>query len=256
MSAPATTRLVDIVFPGDTNHHGTLLGGVGQSQMDKVAFITAARHAPVDFVTASCERIDFETPATLGDIIELTGRVARVGRTSLSVEVDLVAEALLSGERRRVGRGTFHMVGVGERLAGLGGRLPPMREVRPDAEDASAMVEMVFPDLTSHYGSLHGGEALAAMGKAAFVTATRHCRKPVVLRAGERVDFTSEVRAGEVLELRPRITATGRSSMTVDVELQAETLLSGKRRACGTGRFVMVAVDESHRPVPAGRRAA
>ena len=44
--------------------------------------------------------------------------------------------------------------------------------------------------------------------------------------------------------------------MTVDVELQAETLLSGKRRACGTGRFVMVAVDESHRPVPAGRRAA
>ena len=148
------------------------------------------------------------------------------------------------------------MVGVGERLAGLGGRLPPMREVRPDAEDASAMVEMVFPDLTSHYGSLHGREALAAMGKAAFVTATRHCRKPVVLRAGERVDFTSEVRAGEVLELRPRITATGRSSMTVDVELQAETLLSGKRRACGTGRFVMVAVDESHRPVPAGRRAA
>ena len=61
MSAPATTRLVDIVFPGDTNHHGTLFGGVGLSQMDKVAFITAARHAPVDFVTASVSPA--QTPA-------------------------------------------------------------------------------------------------------------------------------------------------------------------------------------------------
>ena len=94
------------------------------------------------------------------------------------------------------------------------------------------------------------------MGKAAFVAATRHCRKPVVLKATERVDFTSEVRAGEVLELRPRIVATGRSSMMVEIALQAETLLTGKRRACGTGRFVMVAVDENHRPVPAERNAA
>ena len=81
-ASPGNTRLIDIVFPGDTNHHGTLFGGVGLAHMDKVAFIAAARHARVDFVTASCERIDFVAPARLGDIVELTGRVVRAGRRS------------------------------------------------------------------------------------------------------------------------------------------------------------------------------
>ncbi|MGO4386789.1 acyl-CoA thioesterase [Microvirga sp. 2YAF29] len=69
------TCLIDIVFPGDTNHHGTLFGGIGLAHMDKVAFIAASRHAHVDFVTASCERIDFEAPAHMGEIVELTGRI-------------------------------------------------------------------------------------------------------------------------------------------------------------------------------------
>lgn len=37
-------RLIDMVFPGDTNHHGTLFGGVALAHMDKVAFIAASRH--------------------------------------------------------------------------------------------------------------------------------------------------------------------------------------------------------------------
>ncbi len=57
-----TTCLADIVFPGDTNHHGTLFGGIGLARMDMAAFIAASRHVPVDFVTASCEQVDFHAP--------------------------------------------------------------------------------------------------------------------------------------------------------------------------------------------------
>jgi acyl-CoA hydrolase len=128
--APGMTRLVDIVFPGDTNHHGTLFGGVGLAHMDKVAYIAAARHARVDFVTASCERINFDAPAQLGDIVELTGIVARVGRRSLSVELEFIAEAPLSGERRRCGHAVFNLVTGGGGLEHVGGRCrrsPPDR---------------------------------------------------------------------------------------------------------------------------------
>lgn len=136
------TRLVDIVFPGGTNHHRTLFGGIGLAHMDRVAFITAARHAPVDFVTASCERIDFEAPAHLGDIVELTGKIARVGRRSLAVEVVMTAEAPLSGERRRCGRGTFNMVAVGAGLEATGSALPPFGTER-DEDGPFSMVALV-----------------------------------------------------------------------------------------------------------------
>lgn len=251
------TRLVDIVFPGDTNHHGTLFGGIGLAHMDKVAFIAAARHAPVDFVTASCERIDFEAPARMGELIELTGQVIRVGRRSLGVEVTLTAEALLTGERRRCARGVFNMVAVGTGLERIGGALPalpPAQAAEPD--DELRMVEMVFPGETSHYGSLYGGNAFAAMGKAAFVAATRHSRKTVVTASSQRVDLQQPVSQGEVVELIPRVTSVGHTSMTVEVELWAENLHAAERRRCGHGEFVMVAVDADQRPTPVTASAA
>jgi acyl-CoA hydrolase len=115
-----------MIFPGDTNHHGTLFGGVALAHMDKVAFLAASRHGRAPFVTASCERIDFAAPALKGELIEATGRIVRVGNSSCDVEVDLVAEALLSGERRLCTRGLFTLVAV----KGEGARLPLPRSRR------------------------------------------------------------------------------------------------------------------------------
>lgn len=248
-SAPSqlATRLIDIVFPGDTNHHGTLFGGIGLASMDKVAFIAASRHARVDFVTASCEGIDFKAPAHLGDIVELVGRVVRVGTRALTAEVEMIAEAPLSGERRLCGSGRFNMVAVGDGLILYDGRLPPLPTGPAPADSGLRMVELVFPDQTSHYGSLYGGNALAAMAKSAFVVATRHCRRTVVLASSQRVDFVSQVQNGEVVELAPRLANTGQRSMTIEVGLWAENLQTGIRRQCGQGTFVMVAVDTAQK---------
>jgi len=43
-----TVRLIDMVFPGDANHHGNLFGGAAMAHMDKVAFLRPAgtRGAP------------------------------------------------------------------------------------------------------------------------------------------------------------------------------------------------------------------
>jgi uncharacterized protein (TIGR00369 family) len=111
------------------------------------------------------------------------------------------------------------------------------------------MIEMVFPDQTNHYGTLFGGHALRLMDKAAFVAASRHARKTVVTACSERVDFQAAVRHGSLVEPTARVVATGRSSMTVSVDLVAEDLLSGQRQLCARGRFVLVAMDENQRPV-------
>ena len=243
------TRLIDIVFPGDTNHHGTLFGGAALAHMDKVAFIAAARHGHVDFVTASCQRIDFEASARVGEIVDLTGRIVRVGRRSLAVEVELFAEALLTGERRRCTRGTFNMVTAQPLPEAMGGKLPPIIVLAGGADRGPLrMAELVLPDQTSHYGSLYGGNAMAFMGKAAIVVASRACRRSIVTAATERIDFSARIFQGEVMELAAQVVDVGRTSMKVGVTLWAETLATGERRQCGTGTFVMVALGSDGRP--------
>lgn len=260
MTVPAAGRivqLVDMIFPGDTNHHGTLFGGVALAHMDKVAFLAATLHGRAPFVTASSEKIDFTAPGRIGEIVEATGRVVRVGHRSLDVMIELVAEALVSGERRVCTRGRFVMVAVKGPDTRL--PLPPLPETAATAPDTGPlrMVDIVFPSQTSHYGTLYGGDALKMMGKAAFIAATRHARATMVMAASDRVDFTAPIREGEMVELTARIGKQGRSSLHVSVDLEAEDLLSGDRRHAATATFVMVAVDDAGRPqaiVPAAAR--
>jgi acyl-CoA hydrolase len=112
------------------------------------------------------------------------------------------------------------------------------------------MIEMAFPNQTNHYGTLFGGHALRLMGKAAFVAASRHARSAVVTACSERIDFKNVAHHGNLIELTATGVATGHTSMTVAVDLIAEDLLSGDRRLCAQGKFVLVSLDHEGRPAP------
>ena len=251
VGARAPVQLIDMVFPGDTNHHGTLFGGVALAHMDKVAFLAASRHGRAPFVTAASEKIDFAAPARAGDMVEVTGRVVRVGTSSLDVEVELVAESPVSGERRLCTRGRFTLVagkGPGARTP-----LPPLvPDLEPQPDDTLRLAEMVFPGQTNHYGTLYGGDALKMMGKAAFIAATRRARAVMVMAASDRIDFVSPIGEGEMVELVAQVRMTGRSSVRVAVELWAEALLTGARRHAATALFTMVSVDAEGCATPIG----
>ena len=106
------SRLIEIVYPENTNSQGTLFGGHAMSLMDRLAFIVASRHTRKPIVTASSERIEFRLPVKEGDLIDLVGRVTRVGRTSLTVEIDMTREEPLTGARDLCTTGVFVMVAV------------------------------------------------------------------------------------------------------------------------------------------------
>lgn len=118
----------------------------------------------------------------------------------------------------------------------------------PGQVTEARLIEMVFPQQTNHYGTLFGGEALALMDKAAFIVASRYARRTVVTASSEKCNFHVPVRQGQLVELVARVVATGRTSMTVEVELNAEELLSGERHLGTRGRFVMVALNEHGKP--------
>ncbi len=109
------TRMVEMVFPNQTNHYGTLFGGHALEMMDKSAFITASRFARKAMVTACSERVDFKAPVKNGHLVEVIGRIAGRGNSSVTVAVDLLAENLLTGERQLCAQGRFVLVAVDDR---------------------------------------------------------------------------------------------------------------------------------------------
>lgn len=242
-TTPAT-RLAELVFPGQTNHHGTLFGGAALALMDRAAYIAATRLARCTVVTAAVEAADFRRPVLPGQLAEVTAQIVKVGSSSIVVGAEIVAENLLTGERERAVSGRFVMVATGE---GFGPS--PCVAPQADHETSTGFVEVIFPDMANHREILFGGNALSMMGKAAFIAATRHCRETVVMAASERVDFRAPIKVGEFADLEARVVMTGRSSICVEVDLAVEEPLSGERQRSARGRFVMVAVSRDGRPV-------
>jgi acyl-CoA hydrolase len=108
------TRIFKAVFPNTTNHYDTLFGGTAMQLMDEVAFITATRFTRKICVTVSSDRIDFKQPIPAGTIIELIGRVSKIGNTSLDVRVEIFIEEMYSTKRTKAIVGSFTFVALDE----------------------------------------------------------------------------------------------------------------------------------------------
>ncbi|WP_319772438.1 acyl-CoA thioesterase [Breoghania sp.] len=111
-------------------------------------------------------------------------------------------------------------------------------------------LELVLPEQTNHYGTLYGANALHLMGKAAFVCASRRARRTIVMAKSDAIDFRKPVKLGHLIDIRARVAAEGRTSLTVCVDVIAEDLADGSRYPAISGNFVMVAVDRDGRPTP------
>ena len=90
-----------------------LFGIYALALLGKSAFVTASRYARCAVVMAGSEHITFIQPVQVGQLLEIIGRVVRVGRCSMTVEVSGTAETLADGKRALALSGQFEMVAVG-----------------------------------------------------------------------------------------------------------------------------------------------
>ncbi|MGQ0642600.1 MAG: acyl-CoA thioesterase [Gemmatimonadaceae bacterium] len=88
------------MMPQHANNLGHVFGGVVLGLVDKIAAVSAYRHARLPCVTASIDRVDFREPVYVGDLVVLKASVNYVGRTSMEVGVRVETENLLTGRRR------------------------------------------------------------------------------------------------------------------------------------------------------------
>jgi len=128
LNDPITAMRV-VAMPRETNPYGTIFGGVVLSCIDQAGFVEARRHGDLDWVTASIDRVDFHAPVHVGDVVSYRTFTTRLGRTSLDVCVEVIAERFHSHKEARVTTARLTMVGMRE-----GVPFPFARCSRPDTD--------------------------------------------------------------------------------------------------------------------------
>lgn len=108
---PVTIELKDVVFPEQANHYGTLFAGHALQLMAKAAFLAARSLSRRDVVMARVTGAEFLSPVSIGEVLTLRASVSRVGRSSLTVGVTGLAEAL-GAPSEPAFKGEFEMVAV------------------------------------------------------------------------------------------------------------------------------------------------
>jgi acyl-CoA thioesterase YciA len=100
--------------PGDINSNGHIFGGWVLSQMDIAAGIVAARRANGAVATVAIERMEFIAPIELRDLISVYATVERVGRTSMAIRIEVVADRDRGDRQIKVTEGLFTFVALDE----------------------------------------------------------------------------------------------------------------------------------------------
>jgi acyl-CoA hydrolase len=90
----------ELMMPHQVNNLGHVFGGELLSMVDRAAAVAAMRHAGRPAVTISIDRVEFKEPIFAGELVTCTARVNFVGRTSMEIGVEVVAENLLTGKKR------------------------------------------------------------------------------------------------------------------------------------------------------------
>jgi acyl-CoA thioesterase YciA len=81
-----------IPMPADSNANGDIFGGWVMAQVDLAGGVIASRHAKGRIATVAVNEFIFKQPVRVGDILSCYSELLRIGRTSITVDVEVFAE--------------------------------------------------------------------------------------------------------------------------------------------------------------------
>ena len=99
-ASPAPQRLPDdrqlvlrvMPMPADANANGDVFGGWIMAQVDLAGAVLPARIAKGRIATVAVNEFVFKQPVSIGDLLSFYAKIERVGRTSVTVNVEVYAE--------------------------------------------------------------------------------------------------------------------------------------------------------------------
>jgi len=116
-----------VPMPADTNAHGTIFGGWVMAQVDIAGSIPAWERAAGPVVTVAVNSFVFKEAVFVGDLVSFYARVKKVGKTSITVDVEVFAQ------RGREGRANVVKVTEAQLIYVAVGTDRKPRDVPPEA---------------------------------------------------------------------------------------------------------------------------
>ncbi len=93
ITPPAKTPVLRVMtMPADTNPAGDIFGGWVMAQVDIAGGIAAAQRARSRVATVAVNSFQFKQPISVGDVVSFYVDVVKTGRTSITVDVLVIAE--------------------------------------------------------------------------------------------------------------------------------------------------------------------
>ena len=95
-------RLKIVAMPKDTNPSGNIFGGWIMSQVDIAGALATRDLNVLRVVTVAVNSMEFKEAVKVGDVLSCYAKIISVGRTSLTVQVEINAERVFESTRRCV----------------------------------------------------------------------------------------------------------------------------------------------------------
>ncbi|MCB0417096.1 MAG: acyl-CoA thioesterase [Bdellovibrionaceae bacterium] len=110
------------------------------------------------------------------------------------------------------------------------------------------MNEIVLPSHTNALGTIFGGVVMGWVDIAAAIAAQRYARSNVVTASIDYLNFINPIKTGWTVRVCAQVSYVGKTSMEVEVIVDAEKNQTGERKRATHAYLTFVAVDENGRP--------
>ncbi len=107
-----TLTMAEIMTPDMTNFQGNVHGGHILRSLDRVAYACASRYSGKNIVTLSVDQVIFKEPIYVGELVSFYATVNFVGRSSMEIGIRVIAENLLTQQKRHTNTCYFTMVAL------------------------------------------------------------------------------------------------------------------------------------------------
>lgn len=129
-------------------------------------------------------------------------------------------------------------------------------EAKRIGDSRVAISQVMLPTDANPQGNVHGGVIMRLVDEAGAIAAVRHSRRNVVTVAVDSMTFLSPIYVGNLVTLTASLSYVGRTSMEVEVLVEAEDPMTGVKTHTNSAYVVYVALDESRRPCEVPRLLA
>ena len=138
--------------PQDANSHGNVHGGVIMKMVDEAGALVAMRHANAPVVTVAIDSMTFLQPIFLRNLVLCNAELTYVGRTSMEVHIEVIAENPLENTSTVTNSAFAVYVAIDDEGRPI--PVPPLL-YETDAERANAAAAQARQDYRKHQRAAH-----------------------------------------------------------------------------------------------------